>query len=1204
MQSQLNKNDIADEISIYVQLKQCTDRPTCKSVSDQETFLNQYQVVFLTKYRFQNYDYQQNQLQDATQEKYNMIDPNFFKIERINFKKTYLHVDNGYFLANESQREYINSYQEENRNFEKSFVYTRFPQYSADKKLYISSQYTLSLRSNELRIQYAKLTNIMAQASSLFQMLCIFGIFASFASEARLKEKIIETHLKYYYPKFQLQYLWDQKKDKFNFTLLQSSYFYFMSEFFPKKMAQKVQLLQQECDKINQNNMNQDKKIADSEKNTQNLQKQNLKKQYENQIKRETFLFSAYNKLYDVSKENLNVQNLYKQILELRTYVQLLYTEEEYAAVKFTGRKLPKIEQLNKLDPYSTSQLNHLEKLDLIDKDKDIYFDNDIMSTILLSPKTPQNEIDINKKHEQDSNKDTSIQVIKNDAQNIDSCENIDASIEQENQESVRGICINENSNVQILDFLKNDDSQSISDFEQIELQYSPISFQIFAADNIYPDNFVFDDYFKFQFIQGNLWADIDMEPQDAVNCKQEYPEKEEIYGENEYCIPKANLQLSSQLNKNGIAEEISFYVQLKSCTDKPTCRSVTDQEIFFNQYQAVLLTKYRLQNYNYQKNLLQDATQEKYNIIDPNLFKIERVNFEKTYLFVDNGYFLANESQMEYISSYYDESWIYDKSFVYSRFPQYSADKKLYISTQYTLSLRSNELRIQYAKLTNIMAQASSLFQMLCIFGIFASFAAEAKLKEKIIETHLKYYYPKFQLQYLWDQKKDKFNFTLLQSSYYYFMNEFFPKKMAQKVQMLQQECDKFKQNNINQDNKIVDVNKHQQIQSQQQHKIQQENLIKRETFLSSAYTKLYDVSKENSNVQNLYKQLLELRTYVQLLYTEEEYAAVKFTGRKLPKTQQLCQFDQYPTSQLNHLEKLDLIDKDKDVCQQKYQQFLIQFSKKQHGYQITRNYSQLSNIDLIKDLNNQKQNDIQYNTYQKMETLYENFIQHRIKDSLLTNQIKHNDNIQQIQETYRDENNYNQVEIFDKKIQKVQNLSNLNSQRSDYELLQHQYSSNQNILQNKKQIQSNDNNLINNSIKYNQHKNLQKPDTSSKDQDIDNNFFKQEKQNCNSNIIQSNQLSPKTPNNGVLIKKLQNLEQNQEASLKVENQELQDIETCENIEDSQEQKNEENIRGVCINENSNIQVLDLKNNDKNNTYSNNLKKLDENNNKKNKDQ
>lgn len=48
--------------------------------------------------------------------------------------------------------------------------------------------------------------------------------------------------------------------------------------------------------------------------------------------------------------------------------------------------------------------------------------------------------------------------------------------------------------------------------------------------------------------------------------------------------------------------------------------------------------------------------------------------------------------------------------------------------------------------------------------------------------------------------------------------------------------------------------------------------------------YTEIFDSVKENLELNNIFKELYQLKTCVHLLMSEEQYAAVKYTGKKIP--------------------------------------------------------------------------------------------------------------------------------------------------------------------------------------------------------------------------------------------------------------------------------------------------------------------------------
>lgn len=62
-------------------------------------------------------------------------------------------------------------------------------------------------------------------------------------------------------------------------------------------------------------------------------------------------------------------------------------------------------------------------------------------------------------------------------------------------------------------------------------------------------------------------------------------------------------------------------------------------------------------------------------------------------------------------------------------------------------------------------------------------------------------------------------------------------------------------------------------------------------------------------------------LKTCIQVLMTREQYSAIRFVGRNLPKKNCADQVANY----LNHIEQMDLIDKNDEYCVRMMEKFLI---------------------------------------------------------------------------------------------------------------------------------------------------------------------------------------------------------------------------------------------------------------------------------------
>ncbi|KAL4453726.1 hypothetical protein ABPG74_009622 [Tetrahymena malaccensis] len=221
-------------------------------------------------------------------------------------------VTEGFLLQNDSETIHLSDYQRQDQYLPSQFI-------QDELQMNIISLVRIYIGQNGMKqqIQFPPFTQILAQFSSVVNIILISGIFISAYAQKQIVEDLINIQLKTYFKKT-------------TFSLIQKQ---------QKKLPEDQQSLSQRL-------VNAYKYI----KLKVYFYDSQVKKQDSNQLIR-------YKKVYQEAEKSMSIFEIQKQLLQIKMMLRILFSAEQFAAIQLCGKEILQSEFYYKL--YEVTQTNN-----------------------------------------------------------------------------------------------------------------------------------------------------------------------------------------------------------------------------------------------------------------------------------------------------------------------------------------------------------------------------------------------------------------------------------------------------------------------------------------------------------------------------------------------------------------------------------------------------------------------------------------------------------------------------------------------------------------------------------------------------------------------------------------------------------------------------------------------------------------------------
>ncbi|KAL4491966.1 hypothetical protein ABPG72_008387 [Tetrahymena utriculariae] len=277
-----------------------------------------------------------------------VIDPALFVQDQYDATQTQSKVDDGFLLSSWKTYSYISDFRKTQSYLTQASAQTRFGKWTNGSGLIRLSQISLNDQLLKNIIQYPKISIVLAQFQSIFSTLLIAGIIAKIGSENKNVEESIEIVMNNYYKKSAIeidQYLEQKKKTKKHQTLFANNQIQAELNSTQDQIKQRLKIKNRLFDlydfKIMKHYYTDCKRIKDDEPDPQ---------------------VKGFKKALEKSWSMMNAHQIHLEILKLKTAIQMLLTDKQYASLDFIGRRLFPSDQ----------DINHLELLDKLDENENL----------------------------------------------------------------------------------------------------------------------------------------------------------------------------------------------------------------------------------------------------------------------------------------------------------------------------------------------------------------------------------------------------------------------------------------------------------------------------------------------------------------------------------------------------------------------------------------------------------------------------------------------------------------------------------------------------------------------------------------------------------------------------------------------------------------------------------------------------------------
>ncbi|KAL4471432.1 hypothetical protein ABPG74_008325 [Tetrahymena malaccensis] len=484
-------------------------------------------------------------------------------------------------------------------------------------------------------------------------------------------------------------------------------------------------------------------------------------------------------------------------------------------------------------------------------------------------------------------------------------------------------------------------------------------------------------------------------------------------------CIDQSAFEQNLDIYNNPLQQYSSdFAIQITQCDPTVTSNCASPDEInnliFQQQNYFQLFTK--IKQYNSNQRAYQTSYKSEYFYFDPNLVTYTRLDLILANTTISDGYFIQKSNT---------EVSIYDYQRIDTFFSPINIQQRMGISglgyIVYELNQIHNQISIQNAMLTEVLAQFMSILNAMLIVGFLARYLAESYIIEDMNNILLQEYYKKTALK-LVQRKEIKNAFQKfrnadaaaqqqLASSYNIlsvFSNVNDSSAEKKKSKILCEVQKKINETNFSEQQKqyfeisfcgrvknffkkILGFNQQLDIQ----------NDPNSDPIL---YSNLLKQSMKRINIFEVYKDLIKLKMAIKLILTKDQYAAIQFCGSDLCSEQTHISLDQ--NKQPQQLVDQGVSENKKDVIRTTQN---TENNVKQKGQKKQSNTKTASIFSQINKLSNcQEEEGSKKQNEASIEKIFQ-INSNKITENILHNQleqIKSDQSIQNYQESYSTKN------------------------------------------------------------------------------------------------------------------------------------------------------------------------------------------------------
>ncbi|KAL4471434.1 hypothetical protein ABPG74_008327 [Tetrahymena malaccensis] len=374
-------------------------------------------------------------------------------------------------------------------------------------------------------------------------------------------------------------------------------------------------------------------------------------------------------------------------------------------------------------------------------------------------------------------------------------------------------------------------------------------------------------------------------------------------------CIDQSAFEQNLDIFSNPLLQYSSdFAIQINYCDPTVTSNCASPDEItnliFQQQNYFQLFTKIR--QYNSNQRAYQTSYKSEYFYFDPNLVTYTRLDLILANTTVSDGYFIQKTTT--------DVS-IYDYQRVDTFFSPTNIQQRMGISglgyIVYELNQIHNQISIQNAMVTEILAQFMSILNALLIVGFIARYLAESYIIEDMNNILLQEYYKKTALKLVQRKeiknafqkfgKADAAGQQQLASSYNIlniFSNVSNQSAEMQKSKILCEVQKKINETDFSEQQKqYFEISFCGRVKNFFRKILgfdQKLDIQKDPNSDPILYSSLLKQSMKRINIFEVYKDLIKLKMAIKLILTKDQYAAMQFCGSDLCSQQVHIQSDQ----------------------------------------------------------------------------------------------------------------------------------------------------------------------------------------------------------------------------------------------------------------------------------------------------------------------
>ncbi|KAL4487762.1 hypothetical protein ABPG73_005022 [Tetrahymena malaccensis] len=321
------------QTSYEIRISSCDGISNCSSKEETMNVLTNQNTQLSIIINTQQFNYTSRQFQQSFQQENYSFDDHLVFNSAYYLKKTTTNISKGLIFQDRQQKDHLANYQRQD-----FYISNNNIKYKAGYDVYGLIQFLVDQNFQQQEFQYPMITEILSQFFSLVNILVALGVVAS-----QFSKKLILSNLS-------LLYL----KEQFKCTaanLIQRNQKYSPTNIKTNSFTDEVIDLQE---KISQTDfLDRDKHLTIYQKFKQEILKifrinsKNTDQESQDILNK---------KLMDYTLEQLDILQLYKQLIKLNMAIKLILTKDQYAALQFCETNL--LKDNPKQSSNQTSQLN------------------------------------------------------------------------------------------------------------------------------------------------------------------------------------------------------------------------------------------------------------------------------------------------------------------------------------------------------------------------------------------------------------------------------------------------------------------------------------------------------------------------------------------------------------------------------------------------------------------------------------------------------------------------------------------------------------------------------------------------------------------------------------------------------------------------------------------------------------------------------